>query len=813
MVFVMFSLYLLVLPLSVLGQTNGNGSVPVGASLTAGADQTSSSSWLSPSGDFAFGFRQLNSNSDLFLLSIWYAKIPDKTVVWHAYDGQPVIKGSKLNLTADSGLLLTGPRGEELWKPSQFISGVVSNGVMSDDGNFALQGSNSDSLWETFNNPTDTMLPKQTMDKRGVISCRQSEANYSIGRFRLSLQQDGDLQLYTVNLPTENPSDPYYKSGTGAESNSSTAGRQLVFNQSGAIYVLREDDEKFILTQGGRVSPSEYYLRLTLDYDGMLTQYYHPRNSSSSAWTALWSRPDDICHSVLVDEGLGVCGYNSICTLKQDKRPTCACPKGYSLLDPNDAYGDCKPDLPLGCGEDELTSIPPKDLYDFVVLINTDWPLSDYIMLKPFTGDKCRETCLQDCMCAVAIYRDGTCWKKKIPLSNGRVDTSLNAQAFIKVRKGNFTPTPFPEKKEKDHDTVIRVGAVLLGSSVLVNLLLLAAICAGFFFIYRRKHKALPQKLETNLNCFTYQQLEEATGGFKEELGRGAFGIVYKGVLRIGSGVALAVAVKKLNCVVQDNEREFKNEVNIIGLTHHKNLVRLLGYCDEGQNRLLVYEFLSNGTLASFLFGEVKPKWNQRIEIAHAIARGLLYLHDECSRQIIHCDIKPQNILLDEYGNAKISDFGLSKLLMLDQSQTHTAIRGTKGYVAPEWFRNMPITAKVDVYSFGVVLLEIICCRKSVDVENVSREEQGILTDWAYDCYQEGALDALIKCDEALENRKKLEAFVMVALWCVQENPSLRPTMRRVVQMLEGVVEVLVPPCPSPYYTTTITIPSQKIND
>ncbi|KAF3448235.1 hypothetical protein FNV43_RR08948 [Rhamnella rubrinervis] len=149
---------------------------------------------------------------------------------------------------------------------------------------------------------------------------------------------------------------------------------------------------------------------------------------------------------------------------------------------------------------------------------------------------------------------------------------------------------------------------------------------------------------------------------------------------------------------------------------------------------------------------------------------------------------------------------------MKDQSQTHTAIRGTKGYVASEWFRNMPITAKVDVYSFGVVLLEIICCRRSVDVENVSEEDKGILTDWAYDCYQEGALDVLINCDEVLENRKKLEAFVMVALWCIQENPFLRPTMRKVVQMLEGVVEVPLPPCPSPYSTTTITISSRKIN-
>lgn len=173
-------------------------------------------------------------------------------------------------------------------------------------------------------------------------------------------------------------------------------------------------------------------------------------------------------------------------------------------------------------------------------------------------------------------------------------------------------------------------------------------------------------------------------------------------------------------------------------------------------------------------------------------------MHEECSTQIIHCDIKPPNILVDDYYNARIADFGLAKLLMMGQSHTLTAIRGTKGYVAPEWFRNMPITVKVDVYSFGVLLLEIICCRKNVDSDMSG--ENAILTDWAYDCYVDGTLHTLVEDDmEALNDRMKLERFVMVALWCIQEDPSLRPTMRKVIQMLEGVTEVTVPPCPSPF--------------
>lgn len=169
------------------------------------------------------------------------------------------------------------------------------------------------------------------------------------------------------------------------------------------------------------------------------------------------------------------------------------------------------------------------------------------------------------------------------------------------------------------------------------------------------------------MRYFTYKELIEATQGFNEELRRRSCGIVYKGKTNHAGGPVLAVKV--LDRVFNDKEKEFKAEVKVIGQTHHRNLVRLLGYCDEGLHRLLVYEYLNNGTLASFLFGDdVKPSWQQRSHIALGIAGGLVYLHEECSTQIIHCDIKPQNILLDEYYNAQISDFGLAKLLNQTQA-------------------------------------------------------------------------------------------------------------------------------------------------
>uniref|UniRef100_A0A7N2KL65 Uncharacterized protein n=1 Tax=Quercus lobata TaxID=97700 RepID=A0A7N2KL65_QUELO len=177
-------------------------------------------------------------------------------------------------------------------------------------------------------------------------------------------------------------------------------------------------------------------------------------------------------------------------------------------------------------------------------------------------------------------------------------------------------------------------------------------------------------------------------------LGSGAYATVYKCVLTVDD--ENFIAVKRLDKIVREGEQEFKTEVNAIGHTNHKILVNLLGFCNEGQHQLLVYDFMSNGSLSSFPFGSSRPSWYQIVHIAMGISKGLHYLHEECNTQIIHCDIKPENILLGGSYTERISDFGLAKLLKMYQSRTTTMIRGTKGYVAPKWFRNRPITPKED---------------------------------------------------------------------------------------------------------------------
>ncbi|XVF77426.1 hypothetical protein PTKIN_Ptkin14bG0042000 [Pterospermum kingtungense] len=799
-------LLILISILWILATVQAQRNVSVGEFLHA---NDKSIPWKSPSGDFAFGFRPIPGEKDQFLLAIWYDNIPQKTVVWYAYangDNPAIDRESKVELNSTRHLVLKDPKGKELWTSEGPINGSeVSHAAMLDTGNFVIASKNSGNIWESFKHPTDTILPGQELDvdNDGQLLSALAETSYRKGKFQLRFD-GGSLILDEVDVFTRKP----YKSYFSFEDCF-----RLIFNKSGYIQTLISNGSLLNLApemDDQRPTPESNYYRATLNFYGVLTLYSYPRNTNGrgGSWSVLWFRPEDICNIQGQDTtklGSGPCGYNSICEGNNRERPSCSCPPGYTLLDENNRTKGCKQDYtsdPVDCNPDGFTI--EEDRFEFKQVPLVNFPYSDYGILEPATESECMQSCLRDCSCAVAYINvpalskdgNGTCWKKKLPLSNGWFDrNNLDGKALFKV------PKSFESRKkssQKNKNQAILILSVLLGSSASFNLFSLAAISLIFFCLYQRRLRDLNGissrgDLETNLRSFTYKDLEQATNSFKEEIGKGAFGTVYKGELP--SRYGHYVAVKKLEKLAQESEKEFKTEVEVIGQTHHKNLVRLLGYCNEGEHRLLVYEFMGNGSLSSFLFGVLTPSWERRLQIASGIAKGLTYLHEECSAQIIHCDIKPQNILLDDSLNAKISDFGLAKLLINSKTQTQTAIRGTKGYVAPEWFRNTPVSVKVDVYSFGVMLLEIICCRKCVHIE---MEEAAILTEWAVECYKSGTIEKLVENDEeARSDVGKLEILVKVAIWCVHEIPSLRPSMRTVTMMLEGAV--LVPPPPYPF--------------
>ncbi|XVF74740.1 hypothetical protein PTKIN_Ptkin13bG0136000 [Pterospermum kingtungense] len=240
---------------------------------------------------------------------------------------------------------------------------------------------------------------------------------------------------------------------------------------------------------------------------------------------------------------------------------------------------------------------------------------------------------------------------------------------------------------------------------------------------------------------YTYNELCKATNNFSKKVGQGGFGSVYQGVMPDGT----QLAVKKLEGAGQ-GKKEFKAEVRTIGSIHHIHLVKLKGFCTEGVHRILVYEFMGKRSLDKWIFKNNEESiildWNTRFNIALGTANGLAYLHEQCELKIVHCDIKPENVLLDYNFNAKVSHFGLAKLMSREESLVFTTLRGTRGYLAPEWISNNPISEKSDVFSYGIVLLEIVAGRRSFDPKEIP--EKAHLPPFAFKMLERTTFETLV---------------------------------------------------------------------
>ncbi|KAL8208733.1 hypothetical protein R6Q57_008145 [Mikania cordata] len=320
-------------------------------------------------------------------------------------------------------------------------------------------------------------------------------------------------------------------------------------------------------------------------------------------------------------------------------------------------------------------------------------------------------------------------------------------------------------------------------------------------YSFLRKVAGLPTK-------FRYKELEEITDNWKSVIGKGASGCVYKGIMKDGTGVA----VKRIEHDEERGEKAFRSEIAAIASVQHVNLVRLLGYCIHSNMRFLVYEFITNGSLASWIFSSGRSNcvsgclsWRLRTAVALDVAKALAYLHNDCRSKVLHLDVKPENILLDENHRAIVSDFGLSKLMSRDQSRVLTTLRGTKGYLAPEWLLDLGVTEKSDVFSYGMVLLEMIGGRRNVTVIDTgggggadrSKRKFQYFPKIVTEKMKAGRIMEVVDqrlLDHGGIDEKEVRKMVHVALWCVQEKVRRRPSMVEVVKWLEGRVAVEEPP-------------------
>ncbi|XP_050268458.1 probable L-type lectin-domain containing receptor kinase S.5 isoform X3 [Quercus robur] len=351
-----------------------------------------------------------------------------------------------------------------------------------------------------------------------------------------------------------------------------------------------------------------------------------------------------------------------------------------------------------------------------------------------------------------------------------------------------FTSVPLPSSSiHNGHEKDNKIKKIVLVSVTTCFMVLLVIVTCVFLPSVLRKLRKKNQRdldIETQSRnaanvpkMFTYKQLSKATRNFSKEnlLGKGGFGSVYRGTISVPPKV---IAVKKISATSKQGEREYMAEISTIGRMRHKNIVQLQGWCHEGENLLLVYEFMSNGSLDRFI-GKEFLDWETRYKILTGLASALLYLHEECGDPVVHRDIKPNNVMLDSDFNAHLGDFGLARILQNDASVT-TMLAGTPGYLAPEMGFIGKATPESDVYSFGMVVLEVVCGKRSKDI----MDEHG-LVHYVWNLYGE---NGLLECvDQMLQGKfdeEQVKRTLIVGLSCLHPDSMFRPKMRKVVNIL-----------------------------
>ncbi|CAI8612374.1 unnamed protein product [Vicia faba] len=747
---------------------------------------------VSSNGTFSAGFYQVGENA--FSFAIWFTELRNhnpNNIVWMANREQPVNgKHSKLYLLNTGNILLLDAGQLNTWS-SNTASNDPLELYLKEDGNLVLRELKGTTiLWQSYDFPTNTLLPNQPLTRYTKLISSRSYSNYSSGFYKLFFDDNNVIRL---DYDGPDVSSTYWPP---TWMSSWDAGRS---NYNSSRIALLDSLGKFISSDNYIFSTYDYgtllQRRLTIDSDGNIRVY--SRRNLSENWYVSWQVISNTC---IIH---GICGANSTCSYDPKKGKKCSCLPGYKLKNYNDWSYGCEPMFDFTCNRSESTFLKLQgfELYGY-----------DGNFVQNITYKGCESLCLQQCNCTgfQYTYKDDSnifeCYTK-LQLLNGRHSPSFPGTTYLRLPKGkNFSKQE--SVSVKDHICLVQLSKHYFTKPTdnLVRFFLWISIAVGglefvFFIVVGVCLNKTKKKSSANQNSYhhailgfrrySYYELKVATKNFSNEIGRGGGGVVYRGTLPDQRDVA----IKRLNEAKQ-GEGEFQAEVSIIGRLNHMNLIEMWGYCIEGKHRILVYEYMENGSLAENLSSKTNTlDWSKRYDIALGISRVLAYLHEECLEWILHCDIKPQNILLDSNFQPKLADFGLSKLKNrndLNNNSTFSMIRGTRGYMAPEWIFHLPITSKVDVYSYGIVVLELIT-GKNPTLMNIEGEDgemtyNGSLISWVREkkrsqCWVEEILDPSIgtSCDLS-----KMEILVRVALECVEEDMDIRPNMSQVVEMLQN---------------------------
>ncbi|KAL0917375.1 hypothetical protein M5K25_012429 [Dendrobium thyrsiflorum] len=740
---------------------------------------------VSPGGVFELGFFSPLRSTNRYI-GIWYHNFSNSTIVWVANRNSPVSNTSgSLAIGGDGNLVVLDGQQRVMWTSGVSLKTGDTKAALLDTGNFVLRNSEV-MVWQSFDHATDTYLPgmKPGLDLRTnenhQFTSWRSEDDPAPGKFTLGINPDRSTQIFIWD-----DGEPRWRSG-------------------------RWNEQIFIGVEG-MVGEYIYGFRLNnFALENVMYFYYNPFNSTpqrfvlspagfvkqlewqkdSNSWQQIWAQPVTEC------ELYNKCGNNATCTDGRNAgdSPICDCLKGYVR-----GSEGCVRRTPLQC--ERRAAAGEKDgFYRIGGLKLPD--LSDWVAGSASLS-QCEEICLRNCSCKAYSFVTGIgclVWTRE--LIDIHIFSDGGTDFYVRLAGSELA-----EKK-------VKVPLLLFVVIGLPALSVLGCIC--LLWMFRRKLRALlkgpKRQQEVSVNpstgfsgvllieeeeggdgkriestVFSFETVAAATSNFSSSnfLGEGGFGPVYKGLLPGGQ----EIAVKRLSNSSGQGIEQFKNEVLLIAKLQHRNLVRLLGFCAQRDDKMLVYEYMPNKSLDAFLFDQNKKRlldWNTRYNIIEGIARGLLYLHRDSRLRVIHRDLKASNILLDDSMNPRISDFGMAKIFGSDGNETTTKrVVGTYGYMSPEYAMQGLFSVKSDVYSFGILVLEIVSGHRNSIYQHPDLYLNLIASAWKL--WNEDNVMEFV--DPSIRDSCLLidvSRCVQLGLSCVQDRANDRPTMATAIVMLEG---------------------------
>ncbi|KAK7401872.1 hypothetical protein VNO78_13703 [Psophocarpus tetragonolobus] len=751
---------------------------------------------VSPGKTYALGFFSPGNSKNRYV-GIWYNEVSTQTVVWVANRDNPLTDSSGVLKLDETGVLvLLNHNKSVIWSSNTTRSVRYPVAKLLDSGNFIVQDNNNNNdpkylLWQSFDFPGDTILPGQKFGRNLVTGLNRYMSSWNNS-------DDPSKGVFSYQIDVNGYPQFILRKGTfkryrfGSWNGIQFSGAPMLKQSAITRFNFISDEEELYFSF--ELTNKSVFHRMVLTTDGFINGTYW--NNDGKVWNLHARIPVDDC------DNYDKCGAYASCNI--NNIPPCNCLDGF-IPKTADIYGGCVRRTSLTCHGDRFLKLSGLKLPD------TERSWFD----RNTSLEDCRILCMKNCSCtayaALDVSKGPTgCLLWFGDLLDIRELTDVDEDIYIRMAE---TEIEAIERKQSHKSNIWKPGTAFISCALFVGIL---SLCLTFI-IYRRwktwhkeKNKGNlerddnvineHEKEDLELPMFELSTITSATNNFSPDnkLGEGGFGSVYKGILNDGG----EIAVKRLSKNSKQGLQEFKNEVMHIAKLQHRNLVRLLGYCTQAEERLLIYEFMPNKSLDSFIFDENKSMlldWPRRLLIINGIARGLLYLHQDSRHRIVHRDLKAGNVLLDSEMNPKISDFGLARSFGGNEIEATTKhVVGTYGYLPPEYIIDGAYSTKSDVFSFGVLILEIVSGKR-----NKGFCHQDNLLAHVWRLFTEG------KCSKIVDgtiidslNLSKALRLIHVGLLCVQLSPDDRPNMSSVVLMLSSESALPQPNLPG-FFTST----------